>query len=1094
MSLNLVVGPCGSGKTTYIIDEMLKRSEEGESVLIIVPDQVGMKTMKRVISRSESKGAFNMEVVGFKRLGHMLMDELGQKMPEVLEDFGKTMLIRKAAGKARDGLSLYGGSVDKMGFIDLTKSLMSETLQYDVDIEKLSVVRDSLKTTEEPEERIIYDKLSDMIQVFNLFTEELSALSEGTILSEDVMGVIALAISKSESIRKTVVCFDGFTGFTPSQMKVVKAIYANAKEVYLGFTIDEEALNKSKVLEHELFYLTKSNIDELKNQWNLVNGNDNINTVILDGDYRKSVNINNIEKNLFRYPYKKNEFIDDESVNILRFDNISSEIDGVARLIRELTSKGYRYRDIAVCCGDLAGFERYFDDSMNRYGIPYQMDYKKPLINNPYVNAVLGFVDIARKNFSFDAVFAVLKSGVFLDIEMDDIEKLENYCAKRNIRGLSAWKKTFAEEVEATRKQFVDTVLPFVEVARSKKSLASDIVDALISLIEKLKLEENIELKVAELLKLNEYENAKNIEKVYFYVLESLDKMKLLLGTEKISLDEFIKILEVGVGELAWANIPLRLDSVLIGDITRSRYTGVKVMLLVGATDNVIPKTGVSASIINDREKDKLLEKGLKLAPTDKQNSFFEQFYLYNVLSVATDKLYVTYSTLNELGETIRPAYIIKRLENLLIGLKEREFNTTKDLSLETLNSLSYRLAGELGKLRAVDVQSILGYKSYLQALAGVDKETVEILRRAVSYTNIPDSLKESALEYLKVKTLSLSVSEAEKFANCHYAHFLSYVLGLRERESGEVDSRQFGNIIHNAFEKVFKYAIEEQENNWEKVTSEDIKELVMESVDSSLIEDVGVASIDELCGADMYLRDTLNRVAVNSILNIKENILKGGFRPKYVEKYVDRQIETKDGLLNIRGIIDRADLHTAEDGTIELRVVDYKTGKKTFKLNEVYEGLSLQLAIYAGVVKEIVEETTKAKTNVSGIYYCEVEDYYVSSEKLAENRQELSGLENKTGEVDIVTDYAREKFGTIYSDILTGSIAKNPYIEGKGGNVKNDYSLNSCKLCAYKSACRFDEKYGGNKRRKPAYGDAARDKGNVIAAMKEYVEDRKED
>lgn len=1087
MSLNFVLGPCGSGKTTYIIDEMLKLSAKGESVLIVVPDQIGMNTMKRVISRSENKGAFNMEVVGFKRLGYMLMDELGQQLPEVLEDFGKTMLIRKAAGEVRDELTLYGKSVDKLGFIDLAKSLMSETLQYDIDIEKLEAISENLLNSEDLEDKVLHDKISDMICIFKQFMKNMEGLEEEIVLSEDLMSVIASAISKSKIIKQSTVAFDGFTGFTPSQLKVVRAIYANAKNVYHGFTIDKSSASKSKVLEHELFYLTRSNIDELKSSWNLIKGNDDIQTVLLDGKYKKSVNIANIEENLFRYPYKSNELVDDNSVEILRFESIPSEVEGAARTIRKLISTGYRYRDIAICCGNLEGYERYFDDVMNRFEIPYQIDFKKPLVNNPYINAVLGFIDIVRTNFSFDSVFMVLKSGVFSDIQMDEIEQLENYCMKRNIRGLSAWKKEFAEDVEFTRKKFIEKITPFVDVTRSKKSTVASIVDSLITLIETLDLENNIEAKVEELIAIKEYSNAKNLEKAYFYVLEALEKMKKLLGTEKISLDEFLKILAVGVSDLSWVNIPLRLDSVIIGDITRSRYSNVKVMILVGATDNIIPSTGVSATIINDREKERLEAKGLKLAPTDKQNSFFEQFYLYSVLSVATDKLYVTYAMVNEVGETIRPAYIVGRLKNLLLGLTEKDY-FNDEIYLETKNSLSYKLAGEIGKLRAIDVESILGFKNELEILAGIDERKLDILRSAVNYSNIPERLRDAALEYLKVKTLGLSVTEAEKFANCHYAHFLSYVLGLRERENGEVDSRQFGNIIHAAFDKVFAYARNEQDNNWEAVTTEDIKEIVSESVDNALIEDIGVSSIDELCGSDQYLRETINRVAVNSILNIKQNLIESGFKPKFTEKGINKQISTKDGILNIKGIIDRADIKVNSDDTIELRVVDYKTGKKTLKLNEVYDGLNLQLAIYAGVIKEIVEEAMGADVDVTGIYYCEIEDYYVSDKKAADSRQQLNGMDNENGAVEVVSGYARDKFGSIYKDILSGSIEKNPYIETKKASGNKEHELNSCRYCQYKSACRYDEKYGGNMRRRTTFSDNSAGLSDAMNAMRAAV------
>ena len=67
-----------------------------------------------------------------------------------------------------------------------------------------------------------------------------------------------------------------------------------------------------------------------------------------------------------------------------------------------------------------------------------------------------------------------------------------------------------------------------------------------------------------------------------------------------------------------------------------------------------------------------------------------------------------------------------------------------------------------------------------------------------------------------------------------------------------------------------------------------------------------------------------------------------------------------KDIHINIRGSIDRADVFTAEDGQRYIRIIDYKTGSTTLRLQELYNGLNLQMLIYLLAVTQRENDLNK--------------------------------------------------------------------------------------------------------------------------------------
>lgn len=138
MSLRFVFGGSGAGKSTRIYGEILKRAEQepGRNFLIIVPDQFTMQTQKELVTHplNSRKGILNVDVLSFGRLSHRIFEEVGRAELPVLDDTGKSLVLRKVAAGLKEELPYLGNHLDKQGYIHEIKSAISEFMQYGISV------------------------------------------------------------------------------------------------------------------------------------------------------------------------------------------------------------------------------------------------------------------------------------------------------------------------------------------------------------------------------------------------------------------------------------------------------------------------------------------------------------------------------------------------------------------------------------------------------------------------------------------------------------------------------------------------------------------------------------------------------------------------------------------------------------------------------------------------------------------------------------------------------------------------------------------------------------------------------------------------
>jgi len=1119
MSVRFLLGASGSGKSRQIYNEIIQASikEPERNFYLIVPEQYTMEAQRELVTMHPAGGMMNIDAIGMNRLAYRVFDELGISTGQVLEDFGKSMLIKKILCEQQDTLQVYGSYYDKLGFVDEMKSMMSEIFQYNIKQDTIDEIMEQI-----PEDSVVAGKMQDIRHIY----EEFEAFAgERYIVAEQLVELLTRHVGQSKLVCGSSLYFDGFTGFTPVQLELVEKLMTCADDLTFSFTLDDRDQKYEHIKDYELFYLTKTTIKKLT-EAAAAAGVEIESPVVLPGtiNYRLGENreLFFLERNLFRSPYQKwKQPL--EWIHLTATGDAQDEIVFVASTIRRLVrEEGYRYKDIAIVAGDLEQASHIYERVMDEYEIPVFIDANACLKANPCAETIRSVLAVLADDFSYDSVFRFLKAGM-TDLSFEDIELLENYALKRGVRGYSRWNRAVSENYEKTspvnveeiRQAFMKMFGDIRKVFADKKAVTKDYVEALYDFLLQIHMYEKLEARKNELYEENRINEGDAYGQIFEKTVRLFDKIEELLGDTKMSVKEFYEIVDTGLSDIEVGVVPPTVDRVLIGDITRSRLNHIKVLFFTSVNDGIVPKAPKKGRILSDRDRDILSDCGLELAPSDKQNSYIEQFYIYTILTKPSDHLYISYHKLSASLESMRPSYLLGRISSIFPSLQAEEYDAASCMPDTVNRSLSRILRTEEDDSEDAEsriLTRILTEKGFARELTAIYKGR--------TYRNVAEQLPPETIALLYGRYLHASVSKLELYARCGFAYFLKYGLRLKEREMYQVDVRNVGVILHSVMEGLFKQVRDTRNNDWENFPEDERMLMVTELVNRAAEESAGDFFEDNARNA--YMLQMIERMAQTSAGMLQKHIRLGSMKPGMLEKTFDSAKDEVGSYLfelpnqiqmSINGKIDRVDVEE-EDGTVYIKVIDYKSSTRKLSLEEVLNGEQLQLVTYSAIAYEIEKMIYPDKNiQIAGLLYYSFDDPVIEiesseidtdteqpefsdQEKLDAERMEkmkLQGFVNespaviqkmdhtcnqslpvkldKNGDIKksenvvsadqirTIMELTRENIEELGSQIAEGKIAIEPY--------KNK-SNTGCDYCEFKNICHFDVKNGGNQYRRP--------------------------
>lgn len=1117
MGIRFIFGRAGSGKSYYCLNQIKKKltNDKNNKLIMLVPDQYTFQTEKKLLEYVGEKSLLRAEVLSFKRMATRVFDKFGGRAINVIEDSGKNMLIYKLLKDKGEELKYFNRISKQQGFVGIVSKSITEFKKYNISEE-------ILKEKElEIENKDLKEKVSDLASIYETFNE---SLHKGYIDSEDILSILAKKLKECDLYNDAEIWVDEFTTFTPQQLEVLKVLAKQCKNVNITLCSDGEIqftegetdiFDVIKNTENRILKMMQENNISYKEPVNLNKKN--------IYRFRESKELGHIEKYFFNYPFKIYKG-DCKDIRLYKANNSYSEIEWVAQDILKLVrDKGYRYKDIAVVCREIDSYDKITSVIFNEYNIPYFLDKKREILSNPLVVLIISALEILVTNWSYESVFKYVKSGL-ITLETNFIDKLENYILANGIKGYKWTRDLLTSQNEELTQEEIEIFEYMEEIRRPIINLYNKIkVDvtvrkyctALYEFLLEINAFETIDKWIDDFNNKGMQDKIKEYTQVPAMVMDMLDQAVEVLGNVVIDLKTFSKILISGFEEKEIGVIPMALDQVNIGDIARIKGRDVKALYIVGANDGVLPSANKDEGILSDEDRIELKSMGIELASDTRSRVFEEQFMVYTALTIPSNYLMITYPMADFEGKSLRPSIIIPRLKKILPGLNEESeiFNSNLfddkyhniTAPVPTFNELIEALRREYEK-EEIEPYWVETFKWFEESEEFKDR--TKIIFNGLNYTNLVEKIPREKIKRLYSNDngrLMFSVSRIEKYAQCPFGYYVQYGLKAKDRKVYEFTAPDLGSFMHDILDQ-FTNKIRKENILWGDLTKDKCAEIVNELVNSKLRNETN--SILNSNKKYQYFSERFKKTITKSVTVISEQMRKGEFDIFKSEfdfgdfkdsDPIKLELPSKETVY-LKGRVDRID-KVDLNGETYIRIVDYKSGSKSFDLNELYYGLQIQLLVYLDAILKNSKQILKTQCMPGGILYFKIDNPIIKSKKalteeeiqvevlkklkmdglLLKNVELVKSMDRDMETYSLIIPAAFKKDGdfTSTSSVVTESQFEllRKYVNDKmieiceemlSGEVKIEPCKSSkvtyCDYCDYSSICQFDTSIKDNK------------------------------
>jgi ATP-dependent helicase/nuclease subunit B len=1108
LGIHYITGRSGSGKTMQVYREIREALDQGGSRLILmVPEQFTLQAERDLIHKLNLPGLMDVEVLSFSRLAHKVFNEVGGLTRIHINDQGKHMILRKLLDGLRDRLTIYKTLSGQNGFIEKINDLLTDFKKHDITPEMLRQKASELKSS-----GLLSAKLQDTALIYEAFN---NYLQDRYIDSEDAINSL---IDRMESddcrfLFGARIWMDGFDYITPQTARIIEKLAVLAQDLTITFTIgtgdgsrDQDLFRVHELSMQKVRRIAKEHL--MKERFtHLAAPKDS------DRFSKKAPEILFLERELYQYPYRA--YVDKvQNIELFAANNPESEIESLAARIVSLSrEKGWRYKEMAVVSGGMDHYSSTIKRVFEEYGIPYFLDEKRPVIENPIVDMVLISLRVVERGYRYEDVFKLLKTG-FCGLSVDETELLENYCLEFGIKG-KRWQEPLTlgesdyplDKLNHCRQRFIQPCLSLEKGLKRAKTI-EEMIKALYEYLTEIRLQHQLEVWIEELRKMGHLVQANENAQIWNIVMETLDQLVGILGDQKVSIAELSRILESGFTSLEVGIIPTTLDQVLVGNIQRSKSQDVKALFVVGCNDGILPSGLQEEGLLAADERDLLYSQGLDLGGSTELLAADEKFGIYTAFSKPSDFLWISYAISDSEGKALRPSILVDRMKKLF-----KRLNLSSDLLMgeaewqklvATPESTFKHMVSHMRDWVDGKEKSALWWEVYSWYFAHEEWEQKrQALLEGLFHKNQEAPIgREKAMELYSVPVRA-SVSRLEQYVNCPFSHFVKYGLRPRERKMYTVAAPDLGELFHLSIEGFTKRITEEQ-LDWRTLDDTQCEAMLEEIMDKILPEHNNGVLLST--NRYKYLSNRLKRISKRAVWLLTDHIRRSSFNPMGNEisfgakgTYPPIEVQLPDGeRMLLEGRIDRADVYQQED-SVYLNVIDYKSGVESFDLSDAYYGLKLQLLVYLEALLEAEQRRIDGKARPGGIFYFRIDDPLIDTrEQVAEAIQaeirkklKLNGLVLK--DVNIVRcmdcninghsevlPVGVKKDGSFYAyssvleeeeffkllghvrrliqdigvEMLQGNIRIEPVKKGK---------QTACKFCPYDGICQFDNQLEDN-------------------------------
>ncbi len=1069
--LKLLLGVSGTGKTTAILKTIAATGGVRPQVLI-VPEQHSHDMERGLCAIGGNSVSGYAEVLSFTRMASRVFSITGGLSTPTLDNGGRLLLMYTALRSVASQLKVYGRPSKRPEFLSGLIATVDE-------LKSCLVTPAHLWTAGEEADGAEGDKLLDLSLIYGAY--EAFTARQGAD-PRDKATRLAWALKESGWAAGTDFYIDGFTDFTPQERQVLEQLLVQANSVTAALTCDrmEETedgagiFSPARKTAHTLLRLAREHSISQE-------------ITIMKELYRPD----SIKPVLFRAnsPYSEVEWTASEILRLAREEN-------------------YRFRDIAVCSRSMEGYGSLIETVFARYGIPVFLSGMSDILEKPILAFITSALTAVAGGYQYDDLFRCLKTGL-AGITPEECDLLENYALKWDLRG-SRWTQkadwtmhprgyglpfspadqTLLARLNEVRRRVIE---PLEELNKNQNRTGKGQALALYRYAEAVGLPQRLEERTAALEQRGEHALAREYDQLWDILCNGLEQCALILGDSPLETEEFSRLFQLVLSQYDVGTIPVSLDRVTAGEMPRLAHKGCKVLFLLGADDGAIPQAAPSPGLLNDDDRSLLASYGLELAPSLTDKLYREMTIVYETCALPSDYLSISWAAVGADGSERRPAF--------LVGRYRAQYPDLTEIYEGALDG-SFRLAAprpalELAGRWPAAAAALKTMPDYAPSVARM--EQVRGLERG--------RLTRPLVEALYGKRVPMSASRMDKYKSCHFSYFMQYGLRAEPRKSAGFHAPEYGTFVHYVLEHVLQN--ERIKNKKEKVETAVLRAVTREAVDCYVTEELG--GLEQESQRFQYLFRRLLKSIYAVVENVVEELSRSDFSPIAFELGFGARGDlppvefTQNGVtVSVSGFVDRVD-GWERDGRLYLRVVDYKTGRKSFDLTDVWNGLGLQMLLYLFTLEKKGGALFGDKEIVpAGVLYLPARDAVVAGSRTMTEEMRRKAVDQELKRRGLVLDApglpeAMEhpdeggfhflpvklsaKTGAISGDALVsaerlGKLEKHIYkildeigTELAAGNIAADPfwkgpEQNACHYCDFAAACHFEEGKGTDCRR----------------------------
>ena len=1080
--LSILIGRAKTGKSDTVLRRIASLGDSGRQILL-VPEHASYLAevdLCRVCGPTASRHA---EVLSFRRLADRVLSVTGGSADVILDAGGKLLTLQKVLMEVSPELTVYRRPSQKPAFLQQLLDLFDELRCYEVTPETLYRASERIESA-------TGEKLHDLSLLFGAYE---ARLHRPGLDIRDKMTKLCDHLEESCYAAGKDIFIDGFTYFNTQERRVLEIMLRQANSVTV--TLMGEVGSRE-----EIFDSTLKTFAQLRR---------------LAGEAGRAVEVEQLAReDRSALGHLERCFFGDHlpfegdcgAIRIREADTVYSEVEQAAADILRLTAAGKcRFRDITVSARNMGDYMATIETVFERYGIPAYLSRRSDILEKPVLSLLTGVLSAIGNGYEYEDMFRWLKTGL-AGLTPEECDRLENYVLKWEIHGNmwlrdvdwtenpdgygAAWneaRQTELDAVNALRRRVRQVLSDLAEGMKTAKT-AGDKVEKLYSFMERLNLREALEEQMRTQAEAGRLQMAEETAQLWDILCGVLDQFVEILGDEPMELEEFTRLFCQILTQYSVGTIPVSVDQVSVSEITRNDRHTMKYLFLLGVNDHVIPDTGQRGGILNDDDRDELFRLGVELTPGGMERIGIELQNLYAALAQPTQGVTVSYPVTDISGAELRPAFVVERLRKLFPGIKIEKESPEKE----------YRLTAVLPALEAAGTmpggrlwQYFAGEESYRLQLAAMSQAAD--FRRG--------SLSREAVRTLYGQRISMSASRVERLRSCHFAYFMEYGLRAKPRTPAAFDAPQIGTFLHFLLENVTAEVL--RRGGFAQVEEEELHALVRTYIE--LYVDQELHHFQEKNARFRYLFSRLRATAYAVMDQVAEELRHSDFVPIAFEmdfgdgKTMPSVVISEPGAeLRLGGKVDRVD-GWVKEGKLYLRVVDYKSGRKSFDLGAVRMGLDIQMLLYLFTLQKEGKAYFGKEIEPAGVLYLPARDQVlpasrtVTAEKLRAMREKelrrsglllaepavLRAMEHEALEEPHFLPLQVRRDGS-----LSGSIASaaqlgklGRYVEKllheitceiRDGNIDADPCCKTeedtpCRYCDWAEACHFCDGKGGD-------------------------------